>query len=97
MAYGNDNEKQRGWILRILDRCYPDPLDRDTIKKQLVDLKFLTSDIDIRGNIAYLQEKSLIKSDIAGIGEFQRTLIYLTAYGKDVVDKLKKAPIGVDL
>lgn len=92
-----DNQKERGWILRILDRVYPDGLDRDTLKKQLVDLKFLTSEVDIRGNIAYLEDKGLVKLAEVGNGSFKRIIVSLTADGKDIIDGITQPPAGVDI
>lgn len=97
MNYNLDNEKERGWILRILDRTYPDPLDQDTLKKQLIDLKFLTSEMDIRGNIAYLKGRGLISTDTVGVGSLNRTVVMLTPDGKDLVDGLRAPFPGVDL
>jgi len=92
-----DNNKERGWIMRILDRTYPDGLDQNTVKKQLIDLKFLTSDIDIRSNVAYLTEKGLIRKQTVGTGELERTVISLTAMGKDLIDGNILPVTGVDL
>lgn len=92
-----DNQKERGWVLRILDRMYPDGLDQDTIKRQLMDLKFLTSDIDIRGNIAYLADKGLVKLKEVGNGNFKRIIVTLTADGKDIIDGIIEPPAGVDV
>lgn len=97
MNYDIDNKKERGWILRILDRMYPDGLDVDTLKKQMVDLRFLTSEHDIRSNIAYLQDKQLIKELEVGNANFKRKIVALTAYGKDLVDGTIEAVAGVDL
>ncbi len=94
---GIDKQKERGWILRILDRVYPDCLDKDIVKRQLVELKFLTSDADIRGNVAYLEDKGLIKFNEVGSGNFKRSVISLTAFGKDVVDGIVEPPMGVDV
>lgn len=97
MSYSMDNEKERGWIIRILDRVYPDPLDRDTLKKQLIDLKFLTGDSDIRGHVAYLKDRGLISTDTVGSGCFSRTVVTLTADGKDMADGIKPPIPGVGL
>ena len=82
MNFEIDSEKERGWILRILNRVYPDPLDIDTVKKQLIDLRFLSGDSDIRGNIAYLKEKGLIK---------------IEDVGNDLIDGAVPAVVGVSL
>lgn len=92
-----DNNKERGWIMRILDRVYPDGLDQDTVKKQLIDLKFLTSEADIRSNVAYLVEKDLIRKQTVGAGELKRNVISLTATGKDLLDGNILPVTGVDL
>lgn len=97
MNFEADNEKERGWILRILNRVYPDPLDIDTVKKQLVELRFLTSDSDIRGNLAYLNEKGLLKTEEVGSGAVKRTVVALTANGKDLIDGAVHSVIGVSL
>lgn len=92
-----DNNKERGWVMRILDRVYPDGLDQDTVKKQLIDLKFLTSEADIRSNVAYLVEKGLIRKQTVGTGELERIVISLTATGKDLLDGNILQVTGVDL
>ncbi len=97
MNFEIDSEKERGWILRILNRVYPDPLDIDTVKKQLIDLRFLSGDSDIRGNIAYLKEKGLIKIEDVGNGIIKRTVASLTANGKDLIDGAVPAVVGVSL
>lgn len=97
MNFEIDSEKERGWILRILNRVYPDPLDIDTVKKQLIDLRFLSGDSDIRGNIAYLKEKGLIKIEDVGNGIIKRTVASLTANGKDLIDGAVPTVVGVSL
>jgi hypothetical protein len=97
MNFETDNKKERGWILRILDRVYPDGLDKETLKKQLVDLKFMTSEHDIRGNLSYLEDKGLIKTELVGNAAFKRETVRLSADGKDVIDGEVEAPAGVDI
>lgn len=97
MNIGNDDTKERGWILRILDRMYPDYLDRETLKKQLTELKFLTGEKDIRANIAYLEEKGLVKAEEVGTGIIKRTVVRLTTKGKDAVDGIGEDVTGVEL
>lgn len=97
MSFEVDGEKERGWILRILNRVYPDPLDIDTVRKQLIDLRFLSGDSDIRGNIAYLKEKGFIKIEEVGSGTIKRTVASLTANGKDLIDGAVSAVVGVSL
>lgn len=92
-----DNKKERGWVLRVLDRVYPDGLDVDTLKRQLIDLRFLTSDVDIRGNVAYLIDKGLIKEETVGNSDFKREVVSLTANGKDLVDGNIEPVVGVDV
>lgn len=92
-----DNKKERGWVLRVLDRVYPDGLDVETLKRQLIDLRFLTSDVDIRGNVAYLIDKGLIKSETVGNSSFKREVISLTAMGKDLIDGNIEPVVGVDV
>lgn len=97
MSFEINREKERGWILRILDRVYPDPLDIDILKRQLIDLKFLMGDSDIRGHIAYLSEKGLIKTEEIGKGMIKRNVAALTAYGKDLIDGAVPGVAGVCL
>lgn len=92
-----DNKKERGWVLRVLDRVYPDGLDVDTLKRQLIDLRFLTSEVDIRGNVAYLIDKGLIKQETVGNFNFKRVVVSLTAMGKDLVDGNIEPVVGVDI
>lgn len=97
MNFDIDNKKERGWVLRVLDRTYPDGLDVDTLRRQLIDLRFLTSDVDIRGNVAYLIDKGLIKAETVGNFNFKREVISLTAMGKDLVDGNIESVVGVDI
>lgn len=97
MKYRQEMPKQRGWVMRILDRIYPDGLDQETIKKQLIDLKFTPSEPDMRGIIAYLEEKGYIKQEKVGTHGFERIVIALTSTGKDVIDKLEPCSPGVDI
>lgn len=92
-----DNKKERGWILRVLDRVYPDGMDTDTLKKQLIDLRFLTGENDIRGDIAYLSDKGLIKQNTVGNSNFSRTVVSLTSTGKDLIDGNIESVVGVDV
>ncbi len=92
-----DNKKERGWVLRVLDRVYPDGLDVDTLKMQLIDLRFLTGDVDIRGNVAYLIDKGLIKLETVGNNSFKREVVSLTAMGKDLIDGNIEPVVGVDI
>ncbi len=94
---GMDNKKERGWILRVLDRVYPDGMDTDTLKKQLIDLRFLTGENDIRGDIAYLSDKGLIKQNTVGNSNFSRTVVSLTSTGKDLIDGNIEPVVGVDV
>ncbi|MFT9496363.1 hypothetical protein [Anaerosolibacter sp.] len=99
MIYNNEIKKQRGWVMRILDRIYPDGLDQNTIKKQLIDLQFTPSEFDIRGIIAYLEDKEngYIKSQKVGSHGFERTIIMLTAKGKDLLEGNEPPDPGVDI
>ena len=94
---GMDNKKERGWILRVLDRVYPDGMDTDTLKKQLIDLRFLTGENDIRGDIAYLSDKGLIKQNTVGNSNFCRTVVSLTSTGKDLIDGNIEPVVGGDV
>lgn len=89
--------KERGWVMRILDRVYPDGLDKDIIKKQLIDLRFTSSDIDIRGILFYLEDKGLIQVKKVGNKELERTVVILTSKGKDLIDNVIEPIVGVDL
>lgn len=97
MNFDIDNKKERGWVLRVLDRVYPDGLDVDTLKRQLIDLRFLTSDVDIRGNVAYLIDKGLVKEETVGNANFKREVVSLTALGKDLIDGSIEPVVGVDI
>jgi len=90
-------QKQRGWVMRILDRAYPDGIDRDIVKKQLIDLRFTTSEVDMKAISAYLEEKGLIEIDIIGVAGLERTILKLTAKGKDLIDGTIETIAGVTL
>lgn len=92
-----DVRKERGWILRILNKAYPDGMDADTIKKQLVELRFLTGETDIRAHIAYISDKGFIRLEEVGAGSVRRTVVSLTADGKDLIDGVSEAAPGVDI
>ncbi len=97
MVYELDNAKERGWVLRILDRMYPDPLDQDTLKKQLDELRFTVSDRDYRGDIAFLEEQELIRREEIGFGGLKRVVLTLTYKGKNLVDGNSPPVPGVDV
>lgn len=97
MDFEMDNTRERGWILRILDKVYPDPLDQDIIKKQLIDLGFFTGDKDIRGNIAYLKQRGLIEVSEVGNSYLKKIVIALSADGKDLVSGIGSKVPGVDV
>ena len=93
----NDNDKRRGWILRVLAKVYPDPLDQDTVKKYLIDVGFLTGETDLRQDIAFLAEQELIKAERIGASVISRAVVRLTYKGKNLVDGNTPDVAGVDV
>jgi hypothetical protein len=89
--------RERGWIVRIVEKMFPYPLDQDMIRQQLVELNFLTSESEIRAHIAYLEQKEIVAVSDIGEGYIKRTVVALTAYGKDVFDGTVPAVPGVDI
>lgn len=89
--------KERGWVMRILDRAYPDGIDTDIVKRQLIDLRFTPSSVDIRAITAYLEQKGLIEINTVGTKDFERTVLKLTATGKDLIDGVIEPVAGVEL
>lgn len=92
-----DISKQRGWVMRIVDRVYPDGIDIDTVKKQLIDLRFTPSNVDMKAIAIYLEQKGLINISTVGTKELERTILKLTATGKDLIDEVIEPVAGVEL
>ncbi len=93
----NEAKKNRGWTMRILERTYPEGMDQETIKKQLIELQLTPSAADMRGVVAYLQDKRYIKVTRVGSGVLEREVIALTARGVDLLEGNIDRDSGVDL
>ncbi|MGC5328928.1 hypothetical protein [Brevibacillus sp. SYSU BS000544] len=81
-----NNRELRGWILRVIDKAFPDPLSVTIVRDQLLALGFAPDNLGMKANLAYLEEKEYIHKETAKAGGIERETIRLTARGKDLLE-----------
>lgn len=91
------NKKVRGWIVRILERAYPDGLEENTLLKQLNDLGYSVTSRDMRASLTYLKEDGFVDNPkFNGFDALSNEFYKLTTKGIDLAEKTI-ADTGVDL
>lgn len=84
-----DNKIVRGWIVRILSRCYPLGMETLSLQKQLYNLGYKVLKKELKAQLAYLQEDGFIEKISYG-DEFRDELVNktykLTTKGVDLAE-----------
>ncbi|GEC88607.1 MULTISPECIES: hypothetical protein [Brevibacillus] len=94
----NDDAKEmRGWVLRITERAYPDPLSVDLVRQHLQELNYAPSEREVKAHLAYLSEKQLVVTETIGSSSIARNTVRLTAKGKDLLEGNIPPDAGINL
>lgn len=80
----------RYWVLRVLAKQYPNPLDIHVLRRAVADLGFPLGLQDLSVYVAYLAEKGFARTEERE--EFDLKMITCTADGLDAVDGRIAAP-----
>lgn len=92
-----DSARIRGWILRHLDKVYPDGLEETDLEVAVRGTCRLLKPGTLDGYVAYLQEKGYLTKKTQEVFDDEITVIRLTTNGKDLLEGTAPTDRGVSL
>lgn len=86
----------RGVILKLLAHQHPGPLDSKVLYFLLDDLRYSASEAEYESQLAYLDEKELIKKETRKTSGVEIEMLVITSHGLDLIDGFI-SDVGVDV
>ena len=92
-----DSARIRGWILRLLEKVYPDGLEETDLEMAVRGACRMLKPGTLDGFVVYLQEKGYLLRKTQAVFDDEVTVVRLTVNGKDLLEGSAPPDRGVSL